>query len=84
MSIGKKSIIPAGLALEGICKIIIVKQIFNLSIIIPFVTHISPEHYDHWDGEYQDTIQNEYNSTYCAQFGNALGNPVGHKLDNDE
>ena len=48
------------------------------------MTHISPKHYDHWDGEYRDTIQNEYNSTHYVDFENDLGNSVGHKLDNDE
>ena len=46
------------------------------------MTHISPKHYDHWDGEYRDTIQNEYNSTHCVPLANAFENSVGHKLDN--
>ena len=46
------------------------------------MTHISPKHYDHWDGEYRDTIQNEYNSTYCVPLANTFENSVGHKLDN--
>lgn len=73
LNIGKNSMIPAGLVLEGIYNGSN-KMMFCSICHLLFPSHIFPVHYDHLDEVYQDTIQNVYNSTHCVQFASAFEN----------